>query len=380
LALTSLLQRKGRIFPDLYRTVRGPRALVSTIDRPFRKGASLKHNNLTEALEMAAVLHELGHVVDVVDHTSRVPIDYSRYRVVFGFGTPLESLFWREAAARPRTILYCNSEHTPALTATSLHRLEEVFRKRGVWLPGSARIGAGGIAAAAVDGLVVLGNGFAAESFRPLTRKPIHSVPLFYYRVADADAIVAGRDLAEAGKHFAWFAGSGLVHKGLDLVLEAFARQPRLHLHVYGAIDTEPGFVQAYRQELYQLPNVHVEGFLPLDSPGFAGQLRRSAFMVCPSCSEGCCSAVLNICGNGGNVPVLTRQCGIDLGDFGVLVGDTTVAAVEAALLEAAGLGPEELGRRCRAAAAHFQREHSLERFHQRLKEAVQDLLEGSPA
>jgi hypothetical protein len=84
---------------------------------------------------------------------------------------------------------------------------------------------------------------------------------------------------------------------------------------------------------------------------------------------------VLNIAGNGGNIPVLTRECGIDLGDFGVLIGDTTVEAVEAALVEASSLDEAELDRRQRSSAAFFRSEHSLERYRQQLKAAVQTIL-----
>jgi len=100
--------------------------------------------------------------------------------------------------------------------------------------------------------------------------------------------------------------------------------------------------------------------------------------MICPSCSEGSCSSVLNICGNGGLVPIITAQCGIDIGDFGILVGSTTVQAVEAALFEAGGLGLDELDRRQRASAAHFQNVHSLERFQERMTWSIQDIL-GRP-
>jgi hypothetical protein len=97
--------------------------------------------------------------------------------------------------------------------------------------------------------------------------------------------------------------------------------------------------------------------------------------MICPSCAEACSSSVLNICGNGGAIPILTRICGIDLQDFGVPIEDTTVAAVEAALLEAVSFDEAELDRRQRASAAFFRKEHSLERYHQSMKEAIQSIL-----
>jgi len=306
-----------------------------------------------------------------------VEIDYSRYDLVFGSGGPLDRVFLREHARRPRTILYLVGAYPPLNNRTTMDRLEEVHRRRGVWLAGSARLGNQGIGVErVVDGLIVLGNAVTAEPYRAVTSRPVHQLPLFFLQTVDPGEIFRARDLALARNHFLWFAGTGLVHKGLDLALEAFARHPDLHLHVCGAIDSEPGFVEAFRRELRETPNVHVDGWLALQSPAFREALLASAFVISPSCSEACNSSVLNICGNGGNLPVLTRQNGIDLDDFGILLRDTTVEAVEAALAEAAALADAELDRRLRRCAAFFQREHSRERFHQRLKEAVQAILD----
>ena len=369
------LRRKGGVIPDVFGSAAGPRALVSALDRPFRKGLHLKHNNLQEAMEMARVLDELGYRVDVVNNDSPAAVDYDRYGLVLGWGQPLDGLFRREAPRRPVAILYRCGAYLPFSNGASLDRLEAVRRRRGVWLAGSARLADAGIGCErAVDGLVVLGNAVTAGRYRAATPKPVFELPLFFHRMLDPQAVLRDRDRTRARNHFVWFAGSGLVHKGLDLVLEAFARNPELHLHVYGDLDGEPGFLAAFRREL-EAPNVHVEGFLALDSPRFREALLASAFMICPSCAEACNSSVLNICGNGGNVPVVTRECGIDLGDFGIPVADTTVAAVAAALAAAAALDDAELDRRLRATAAHMAREHSLEHYHARLKAAVQAIL-----
>ncbi|MGA2082519.1 MAG: hypothetical protein ABSH53_18165 [Holophaga sp.] len=370
--------KKGKVIPNWFSTGFTRRVLVSSLDRPFRKGIHYKHNNLFESLEMAQVFHELEHQVDVVNYDSRAEIDYTRYQVVFGSGPPLERVFLQEHICRPRTILYLCGAYPSVNNRASLDRLQVVHRGRDVWLAASARLGDPGVGVErVVDGLIVLGNAVTAEPYRAATSRPVHQLPLLFLQTVDPEEILRARDLSLARNHFLWFAGTGLVHKGLDLVLEAFARHPGLHLHVFGAIDSEPGFVEAYRKELRETPNVHVEGFLALESPAFRAALLASAFVICPSCSEACNSSVLNICGNGGNLPVLTRQNGIDLDDFGILVRDTTVEAVEAALAEAAALTGAELDRRLRRCAAFFQREHSRERFHLRMKEAVQAILDA---
>ncbi len=368
--------KKNRILRDPFRSGFGRRALLCGLDRPFRKGVHLKHNNLTEALEMARALHELGYAVDVINHDSPLPVDYSAYEVLFGAGLAMERAVLQDAFPRLRTILYLCGAYVPLSNRSSLARVDDLYRRRCVWLPQSARLGDPGWGLErVVDGLIVLGNRVTADPYRAVTPRPVHELPLFFLPVVDPEPVLAARDLPRARAHFVWFAGTGLVHKGLDLALEAFARHPDLHLHVYGAIQNEPAFVAAFQRELRGTPNVHVEGFLGLDTPAFRQALLASAFMISPSCAEACNSSVLNICGNGGHVPLLTRANGIDLEDFGVPIQDTTVAAVEAALAQAAALSDAELDRRLRATAAYMAREHSLERYRQRLKDAVQAIL-----
>ncbi|MGA2082525.1 MAG: glycosyltransferase [Holophaga sp.] len=283
----------------------------------------------------------------------------------------------KQAKHRPKTILYIVGAITPVWNRASLRRLQDVFQRRGAWLPGSGRIVSGGTVGfeKVVDGLIVLGNAEIADPFRAVTASPVHELPLFYIQVEDAAEIMKARNLSKARKHFIWFSGSGLVHKGLDLVLEAFSRHPELHLHVYGAIEAEADFVREYHHELHELPNVHVEQWLLVGSPEFKAALLGNAFIVCPSAAEGCCSAVLNVCGNGGIVPIITKECGINLEDYGVLVGDTTVEAVETALLQAASFSDQELERRMRRTVAYIQVEHSRERYHQRMKAAIQSIV-----
>ena len=72
---------------------------------------------------------------------------------------------------------------------------------------------------------------------------------------------------------FLWIGSQGLVHKGLDLVLEAFARMPDLHLTVCGPIREEPAFEAAFRRELYATPNIETLGWVDIASPAFADLL-----------------------------------------------------------------------------------------------------------
>ncbi len=377
--LGSLFSRKGKVIKNHFGTACPRTMLLSGVTRAFIKGINYKHNNQTEMEEAARIFQGPDYNVDIVNYDSDAAINYSKYAVVFGGGTPVENLYRKNASSFPRTILYQVGSHPVVSNRASFRRLEEVFQRRGQWLGGSARLcGAGMGLESSVDGMLVLGNRVTAGPFRAFTQRPVYEVPLFFYKMLEVSDVAGARNIAEARKHFIWFAGSGLVHKGLDLVLEAFGRHPEFHLHVYGSIENEMPFVNVFRRELYEQPNIHVEGFLALQSPEFWKALQASAFVICPSCAEGCNSSVLNICGNGGNIPILTPECGIDLQDFGIPIDATTVDAVEAALLEASCLSGMEVDERIHRSAAFFQKEHSIENFRQRMKASILAILDVS--
>jgi hypothetical protein len=71
----------------------------------------------------------------------------------------------------------------------------------------------------------------------------------------DKDYLVEDRDFEAGRKNFIYVAGTGgNVQKGMDLLLEAFARMPDLHLYIYCKVEDEVR--RAYRSEL-ALPNIH---------------------------------------------------------------------------------------------------------------------------
>ncbi len=42
-----------------------------------------------------------------------------------------------------------------------------------------------------------------------------------------------------------WFGSGGMIHKGLDLVLEVFARMQEYHLHICGPVHHEEDFCKS---------------------------------------------------------------------------------------------------------------------------------------
>lgn len=352
--------------------------LITYITYPFRWGVSLTHSNSAETIEVAKIFRDFGYRVDAVNYNSLVRLDYSRYQFIFGFGDPLiNSYYFRQG--KILTVYYGTGMHVFHQNTETLRRIEEVYRKRGQWILESGRIvdKTYSVQTSLVDAMITLGNDDVVETYRKYYRGKIYKVPISYKRVFDAEELIQSKNFQDARQNFLWFGGRGLIHKGLDLVLEVFSECPELHLHVCGPIDDEPKFKRLYYEELYNRANIHTHGYTKLDSPLFRELLRKCAFAVFPSCSEGGGGSVVNVMGNGGLLPVVTRESSIDLNDYGVPIRSTSIEDVRSAVHDAAAMDTHEIAARSRRCVETVKEHHSIENYSRQMRLAISEIISG---
>lgn len=124
--------------------------------------------------------------------------------------------------------------------------------------------------------------------------------------------IKTAEQICRSGNGFLWHFGHGAVHKGLDLVLEAFASMPHCRLHITAGLNNEPDFLKLYHRELFELPNITCHGFMDCQSAEFRSLLEQCFCFIAPSCAEGISPACAMLM-KSGLYPVLSNNCGIDL-------------------------------------------------------------------
>jgi glycosyltransferase involved in cell wall biosynthesis len=164
-------------------------------------------------------------------------------------------------------------------------------------------------------------------------------------------------------RRFLWFGSGGMVHKGLDLVLEAFTGLPDFHLTVAGPVEREREFESAFSRELYRTPNVATIGWVDVGSPEFLALARSLLGLVYPSCSEGQNGGTVT-CLHAALVPVVTREVGVDVAsDFGVVLTEASVEAIRRAVVELAARPEDELRAMARRAWEFARAHHTRERF-----------------
>jgi len=304
---------------------------------------------------MARSFVEAGFGVDAIDHTERHYTPPADCVAVVDLHDNLEHLAGLAPPAAKK-ILHATGAHWLFQNRAELARLEALRTRRGVTLPPRRQVPPSR-AIEFADLATTTGNAFTIETFAS-AKKNFHRVPLSSTFTQDWPA---EKQFTAARTRFLWFGSHGLVHKGLDLVLEAFAQAPELQLTIAGPVAAEPDFAGLYRREL-SLPNVHVVGWVDTHSPQFRDLLAAHGAIVYPSCSEGGGGSVIT-CLHGGLVPIVTREASVDVGDFGFELRGAEVASILATVREVAVLRPEALAARSRAAWEFARRVHTRENF-----------------
>jgi glycosyltransferase involved in cell wall biosynthesis len=196
------------------------------------------------------------------------------------------------------------------------------------------------------------------------------------------------KDYDACRKNFLWFGSHGLVHKGLDLVLDAFADMPEYHLTVCGPLQSkdalagsipssvveEQGFVKAYHKELYETPNIHTAGWVSIQSQEFAEITDNCMGIIYPSCAEGGGASVIT-CLQAGLIPVVSYESSVDVGDFGVILKDSSIDEIRRSIKEVSSLPAEELKQRSRKAWDFARANHTIEKYAEEHEKAIKKIL-----
>lgn len=354
--------------------------LFSRINSAFLLQAGADFSRLSknswEAYQQALIFLELGYAVDVIHYENREFIPQKDYAIYFDAGWNMERL----APLVPKDclkFLHLTTAHPFFNNIAELKRLTALQQRRGVSLLPRRQIWRMNRAIEFADCATVLGQEFTLSTFR-YTEKPLYPVPAAFplaYPWQEAKNFEAARN------RFVWFGGIGMVHKGLDLVLEAFSSMPEYHLSVCGPVEKERDFVAAYHRELYETENIELVGWVDVSSPEFRDIARNCVGMIHPSCSEGCSGAVI-ACMHTGLIPIISYESSVDVTpDCGIVLQRSSIEEIQEAVCSIANRPASTLRDMARLTWERARAEHSPEKFIEEYRKLVLQALaqQGHP-
>jgi len=338
---------------------------ISYLTWPFHEEANSPkargHTNAYEVKVMAEAFVELGFRVEISDWDDTSYIPPSDCRVAIDLHSNLER--WsRSVPSSCKRVLHATGCHWKVLNAAEADRLIALKKRNGKRLKPRRQVEPSN-AVKYADEIVVLGNEYTMESYR-FTAKPITRIPI---SSAYEYQNIPEKDYQNARKRFLWIGSYGMVHKGLDLVLDAFTGMPDLALTVCGRPEKEDDFFRLYERELKFTANIHLHGWIDMSSMEFLDISRTHSAVIYPSSSEGGAGSVIH-CMHAGMVPICTREASVDLMDFGIQIMDSSVAAVQDACRTFSSLDPAEIQIRSQKTLGHVREHHTREHFKKNYK------------
>ena len=321
--------------------------LFSYLENPLRlsdNSSRLKaHSNQWESREIARIFVDMGYQVDAVNWSDAHFVPTRRYEIFFDISTNLARLSDVLDADTLR-ILHRTGSDPYYTNLAEKKRVWEVNRRRnGSYVPKRAvenpQMERKSLRVAHACSL--LGNEHTLNTYPKEDRTKIQLVTVSASELGGS--LKTHNEFVPEDREFLWFFGAGAVHKGLDLVLEAFGRHPNLILHVVGDAMSEPDFTNMYHRELKGLPNIRYHGPLPPNGREFTELVQRVYCFVAPSCSEGISPAVAT-CLQIGLYPIISHDTGVSLPEgFGKYLPSLSVEQVEAAILSVHRMSSAEI-------------------------------------
>ena len=323
------------------------------------------HTHYWESWQIARTFLDLGYSVDVIHARNQTFHPEKTYSYFIGHRINFDRIA-RLLKGGCVKIAHMDTAHWIFNNHATYQRKFELQQRRGVALKESHRLIELDMAIENADYVVTYGNQFTLDTYRyakkPLFRVPISTCGLF--------PSPENKNVDACRSNFLWFGSGGFVHKGLDLVLEAFAEMPNYHLYICGPLQKEKDFSRMYSKELYQTPNIHAIGWVDVDGPEFIEIANKCLGIVYPSCSEAGGGSVI-ACMHAGLIPLVSYESSVDVGDFGVVLKESSINVIKNTVQMVSDLPAEQLQRMAREAWEFARANHTRDKFAEEYKKVV---------
>lgn len=171
---------------------------------------------------------------------------------------------------------------------------------------------------------------------------------------------------------FLVFGCNGIIHKGIDILIEVFKLHPEWELYLCGA-----GTQKALKQyHLSPVPeNIHLCGYVNTQSEAYIELVNRCVFVLLPSCSEACATSLLT-CMCHGLIPITTINNGMEqYAKYCNFFDGFYIDEIARTIEELSATEMDELEKRAYETMLFSQSEFALPRFYRNIKSVLEQIM-----
>ncbi len=353
------------------------KVLLSYITSAFLINNNFEHTNLLECYTAGEIFRNLGYNVDVINYNTVYDrIDFSNYDIVYGLGDNFAlALNKFTASVHPKTILYGTGVSSTYAKSVTLKKSVDFYNRTGMRILTSFRSSVSLDQVMFSDHIIALGNEFTRKTYLvDRGNKSIANLNAFYYDVYDIN--LNKKDYQKCSKNILWFGSGGLLHKGLDLAIDAIRDFPDLTLHICGANTNELEFCTYYSDALLgKIPNIVNHQFVKINKLEFRKLMNLCGAVLSPSISEGGAVALLNVMANGGLIPITSEASGVDVNEFGIMINELTLSEVKGSLQRYYEIAPSELMVKSKIAKNEIRKNYSYDIYRENLYKCIKEFV-----
>ena len=223
---------KTYILYNVHKTSYQKTVLISHLTEPFMHGMSYNHTAFSESIEISNVFSEMGYNVDVVNYNDinfqLHEINIEKYSVIFGQGYPMDKIFSYPEINKITTIIYATGCHTFYLNTQAFKRLKQNYLTTNRYLVDSMIFNRFlfPLQLSLSDFMIIWGTEFTKSTYIPYyihNAENISCVTAFFHKIHYPD--LKKKDFFKHKNSFLFFGSSGLIHRGLDLVIDYFVKE-----------------------------------------------------------------------------------------------------------------------------------------------------------
>lgn len=235
------------------------------------------HSMYWETAEIVRLLNEAGYLVDYFDFSNPPKIDWLKYDLIIDCFDYLK--YCPEKTGQTK-IFYSTGMHWSYHNLAELKRIDEFYKRNGIKIPPNRQI-LEFESDKYSNYMTFFGNESQLYGFDLKTQKKQLNISSTYI------PLFVPKKINEARNNFIWFGGGGLIHKGLDLTVEAFCQLPQINLHIVGYPQGEPEFWEWLKPILSKNKNIKLYGWMNVASKEFSDLANKCIGAIYPSVAEG---------------------------------------------------------------------------------------------
>lgn len=290
---------------------------------------------ILEIFKIVNVFSELGYSIDLVncnDVKSLELIRDTKYDVIFGFGEVFFQM--SEIHHEVLTVLYMTEQHPEFSIKEEQKRVDYFYFRHHKHVP-----------------IVRSGKFYKLEHFKkkydyiitlsevePLKLQYDFPFTLFPTGIINPNFTFKKKQHNYTRQHFLWLGSTGVIHKGLDLLIDIFRNREDISLHICGLDEVSRKILPIPKRD-----NIFDYGYIDIKSEDFFNITNLCTYSILPSCAEGCATSITTSMLHG-LIPVVMRNAGFNrLGSYAIFLDDYRVEYLDEFVTKLSGKDPEML-------------------------------------